>query len=46
MTDPRTIMGPMAVSLEATTGRSVEEWLTVVEGLGLRSSPGSAAPTT
>jgi hypothetical protein len=36
MTDPRTIMGPMADSLEATTGRSVEEWLAIVDGLGLR----------
>jgi predicted transport protein len=36
MTDPRTIMGPMADSLEATTGRSVEDWLAIVRGLGLQ----------
>jgi hypothetical protein len=36
MTDPRTIMGPMADSLEATTGRSVEDWLVIVRGLGLQ----------
>jgi predicted transport protein len=36
MTDPRTIMGPMAASLEATTGRSVEDWLATVQGLGLQ----------
>jgi hypothetical protein len=36
MTDPRTIMGPMADSLEATTGRSVEDWLATVHGLGLQ----------
>jgi predicted transport protein len=35
MTDPRTVMGPMAESLEATTGRSVEDWLAIVRGLGL-----------
>jgi len=35
MSDPRTIMGPMADSLEATTGRSVEDWLATVESLGL-----------
>jgi hypothetical protein len=35
MTDPRTIMGPMADSLERTTGRSVEDWLVIVHGLGL-----------
>jgi hypothetical protein len=34
MTDPRTIMGPMAESLEQTTGRSVEDWLSIVAGLG------------
>ena len=36
MADPRTIMGPMADSLEATTGRSVEDWLAIVHGLGLQ----------
>ena len=36
MTNPRTIMGPMAGSLEATTGRSVEDWLATVDGLGLQ----------
>ncbi len=36
MTDPRTIMGPMADSLEATTGRSVDDWLATAQGLGLR----------
>ncbi len=36
MSDPHTIMGPMADSLEATTGRSVEGWLAIVEGLGLQ----------
>jgi hypothetical protein len=36
MTDPRTIMGPMADSLEATTGRSVEDWLVIVRGLDLQ----------
>ena len=36
MTDPRTTMGPMADSLEATTGRSVEDWLATVQGLGLQ----------
>lgn len=35
MADPRTIMGPMADSLEASTGRSVDEWLAIVRGLGL-----------
>jgi hypothetical protein len=35
MTDPRTIMGPMAESLEQTTGRSVEDWLAIADGLGL-----------
>ena len=35
MTDPRSIMGPMADSLEATTGRSVEDWLATAQGLGL-----------
>jgi hypothetical protein len=35
VTDPRTIMGPMAGSLEATTGRSVEDWLATVQSLGL-----------
>jgi len=36
MTDARTIMGPMADSLEATTGRSVDDWLAIVRGLGLQ----------
>jgi hypothetical protein len=36
VTEPRTIMGPMADSLEATTGRSVEDWLAAVQGLGLQ----------
>ncbi len=35
MADPRTIMGPMAETLEASTGRSVDEWLATVRGLGL-----------
>ena len=35
MADPRTVMGPMADSLEATTGRSVEEWLVIAHSLGL-----------
>jgi hypothetical protein len=29
-------MGPMADSLEQTTGRTVEEWLSTVDGLGLQ----------
>jgi len=29
-------MGPMADSLDATTGRSVEDWLATVQGLGLQ----------
>jgi hypothetical protein len=36
MADPRTVMGPMADSLEQTTGRSVDEWLATVDGLGLQ----------
>lgn len=36
MSDPRTIMGPMAESLEATTARSVEDWMTTVGSLGLQ----------
>jgi predicted transport protein len=35
MTDPRAILGPMADSLEARTGKSVEAWLEIVRGLGL-----------
>ena len=35
MTDPRTIMGPMADSLEASTGRPLDDWLATVQGLGL-----------
>ena len=35
MTDPRTILGPMAETLEAKTGKSVEAWLEIVRGLGL-----------
>jgi predicted transport protein len=36
MTEPRKVMGPMADSLEATTGRSVEDWMTIVGSLGLQ----------
>jgi len=36
MNDPRTIMGPMADSLEATTRRSVEVWMATVQGMGLQ----------
>ena len=35
MTDPRTIMGPMAASLESATGRSVEDWVSTAQELGL-----------
>ncbi|HEX5590174.1 MAG TPA: DUF4287 domain-containing protein [Candidatus Limnocylindrales bacterium] len=35
MTDPRAVMGTMADTLEAKTGKSVEAWLEIVRGLGL-----------
>ena len=36
MTDPRAILGPMADSLERTTGRTVDDWVAVARGAGTR----------
>jgi predicted transport protein len=37
MTDPRTILGPMADSLERTTGRTVDDWVAIARGAGARA---------
>ena len=36
MSDPRAVLGSMADTLEAKTGKSVEAWLEIVRSLGLR----------